>query len=214
MQRKTKPAADHDPGLPAASGRGLMVVRGAARRARLWAVRAASLLLLLAGLPLGSPAAAQTPAALAAPAAPAATATASASACLAPALARLSVGFTMTHFTVAPAASLVCGGGVQAGLPVTGAGNILLHYQEPGTALAVRAALRAMAAQGATVLRDLLWYYHTEDSLMAARAPHSPIGLAPATNGRLPDQIIRNLRALIGDARNAGYRRVYVVIGL
>jgi len=134
--------------------------------------------------------------------------------CLGPGLANLSIGFTLTHLDVAPEHLFTCGGGSRPGAMVTGSGNILLHYDDPAVAQRTQAALQTMASQGATVMRVLLWFVHAEDAEMAPRAASSTIGLAVARGGRLPDKIVHNLLALIADARRAGYRRIYVALGM
>jgi hypothetical protein len=126
----------------------------------------------------------------------------------------IALGFTLSHIDVAPEGSIACNGGSRAGAPVEGGRNVLLHYDDPAIAGETRSALRVMAAQGASVVRDILWYYHTEDRLTAARDRVSPLGLAPATNGKLPGQVLRNLIAYIRDAQQAGYIRFYVALGV
>ncbi len=126
----------------------------------------------------------------------------------------LAVGFTLSHIDVAPAGAMACDGGSRPGPPVESGRNVVMHYDDPAIANETRSALRIMAAQGASVVRDVLWYYHTEDRATAARDRVSPLGLAAATDGKLPDDVLRNLLAYIRDAQQAGYDRFYVALGV
>ncbi len=107
----------------------------------------------------------------------------------------IETGFSLTFSDIDAAKAKQCDDA--AGRPVSGApelaitepsNNIVLHYDDPSLRHRVRRDFGAMRSEGATVLRVHLWYRHTEDQQMSLRLSRrqDPLGLAVATEGRLP----------------------------
>jgi hypothetical protein len=136
----------------------------------------------------------------------------SASACVSPDLARLNVGFTLTHVAVHTDALSLCG--ADRGATLKADDNIVLHYDRPEMRQRVRAMLRQMAQEGARSARVILWYRLAEDEPMARTAARrDPLGYPVASGGALPQAYLGNLVAFASDVASAGYTRFYVNIG-
>ena len=131
-----------------------------------------------------------------------------------------SVGFTLTHLHVDPSKAGEClerGSGTAETRVATlrAADNIVQTYADPNVRAAVRSDMANMAAQGATAMRTILWYYLAEDTEEAQKEQRGPgrAGMVEATGGKLPDAIISNVLQLVADAKSAGYRRYIVSMG-
>lgn len=132
--------------------------------------------------------------------------------CILPQLASLEIGFTLTHETVDTEAEDACTAKQGGGASVEGVNNIVKHYDDPALRRRVQSLLTQMAADGARVMRTMVWFRHAEDAQMAAR-PKDPLGLLVATDGKLHEKEVSNIVNFVSDAQAAGYRRFFVVLG-
>jgi hypothetical protein len=120
---------------------------------------------------------------------------------------QIRIGFTLTHIRVSPDET-ACETDKVASL--SAADNIVLHMQDPTMRAQVDADLRQMASQGATVIRTIVWYRTDSGGQAGGR---NPLGTLDASDGTLPQQVLSNLSAYIGDAARAGYKRFVIVSG-
>lgn len=133
--------------------------------------------------------------------------------CVSASLAALGVGATLTHVKVRAGFELSCKSGAFNGAPVRGDDNIVLNYENTDVKVNVTDHLRQMFTSGATVIRTILWYYHTEDVAEARKVEKdNPLGMHAATRGKLDDHVIGNLLLYVNDAKNAGFRRFYIAV--
>ncbi|MCI0557552.1 MAG: hypothetical protein MN733_03580, partial [Nitrososphaera sp.] len=133
-------------------------------------------------------------------------------ACISPQLASLDIGFTLTHETVDTEAEDACTAKQGGGASVDGVNNIVKHYDDQALRQRVQSLLTKMAADGARVMRTIVWFRHAEDAEMAVR-PKDPLGLLVATDGKLREKEVSNIVNFVSDAQAAGYRRFFVVVG-
>lgn len=125
----------------------------------------------------------------------------------------LALGFTLTHLAVDVAAEPSCRAKGGSGATIRAQDNIIVRYDDPAVRERVRAMLRQMHAQGASVLRTNLWFRHAEDRAFGPRA-RDPLGLMVASAGALPGRYLSQLERYLLDARQAGFEQFILVAGV
>jgi hypothetical protein len=91
--------------------------------------------------------------------------------------------------------------------------NIVLDYAVPAVRDVVKRTLAAMRAQGAGIVRTILWFRHVNANGRTLPSGADVLGLLPATDGRLPVPVLQNIVTYASDVRNAGFRFLFLPIG-
>lgn len=120
------------------------------------------------------------------------------------------IGFTLSH-TVAECDTVSHLSGVH---PTTGTRaeyNILLNYDNNHIREQTRSILRQMRDRGADFVRSIMWFHPIENIRKPLQA--DMLGLIDVTEGVVPQDKIQNLTRYIEDVKQAGYGRLYLVIG-
>ena len=118
---------------------------------------------------------------------------------------QLGIGFTLTHTLVNTDLARACAS-EGPGVTLSRSDNIILNYHHPEVRGRVQASLRQMAADGATVLRVIIWF-----GRRSTRADH--VGIIDINDEQLQRQVTNNSIELARDIQSSGYRRLYMAFG-